>query len=47
MDELIMENRTKGSVWGVAAVAVAIFVVAVILVGIFGNPEIATVAAAN
>ena len=40
-----MENRTRGSVWGVAAVAVAVFVVAVILVGIFGSAEIATVAA--
>ncbi|MEZ5872309.1 MAG: hypothetical protein R3D32_10735 [Nitratireductor sp.] len=47
MDELIMENRTKGSVWGVAAVAVAIFVVAVILVGIFGNADVATVAASK
>ena len=44
-----MRGRTGGSVWGVAAFAVALFVIAVLVANMFGTPELvgATTAAAN
>ncbi|MCB1462073.1 MAG: hypothetical protein KDJ90_06525 [Nitratireductor sp.] len=43
MDEIVRGNRTQGSVWGVAAIAVAVFVAVVLVIGMFGSPEIAAV----
>jgi len=36
MDEIVRGNRAQGSVWGVAAIAVAVFVAAVLVVSMFG-----------
>lgn len=47
MDDIVKENRAQGSVWGVAIVAVALFVAAVLVVGMFGSPEVAAVAVAK
>ncbi|MEC9344017.1 MAG: hypothetical protein VYD64_09245 [Pseudomonadota bacterium] len=47
MDEIVRGTRTSGSVWGVAAVAVAVFVAIVVIAGMFGSPEIATIASAG
>lgn len=44
-----MRDRTSGSVWGVAVIAVAVFVLAVLLANLFGSQEIvaATATAVN
>lgn len=47
MDEIVRGNRTQGSVWGVAAIAVAVFVAVVLVIGMFGSPEIAAVTGAG
>jgi hypothetical protein len=36
MDEIVRGNRTRGSVWGVAAIAVAVFIAVVLVIGMFG-----------
>ena len=49
MDEITLRDRTSGSVWGVAAFAVAVFIVIVLFGGLFGGTELAasTTAAVN
>jgi hypothetical protein len=44
MDELRVNSRSGGSVWGVAVIAVILFISLVLFVGMFGAQEIATVA---
>jgi cellobiose-specific phosphotransferase system component IIC len=44
MDELRANSRSGGSVWGVAVIAVILFVSLVWFVGMFGAQEIASVA---
>ena len=44
MDEIMMENRGKASVWGVAVAAIALFVLVVLVIGMFGSPEVTAVA---
>ena len=43
MDEIITGNRGKASVWSVAFVAVALFVIVVLVAGMFGGPDMATI----
>ena len=43
MDEIVRGNRAGGSVWGVALVTVAVFVAVVLVIGMFGSTDIATV----
>ena len=47
MDEIVRGNRTHGSVWSVALIAVAVFIAVVLVIGMFGSPEIAAVANAS
>ncbi len=47
MDEIVRGNRAQGSVWGVAIIAVAVFVAVALVVSMFGSTEIATVASAS
>ena len=47
MDEIVRGNRTQGSVWSVALIAVAVFIAVVLVIGMFGSTEIAVVAGAN
>lgn len=44
MDEIMMQNRSRASVWGVALAAIALFVAVVLVVGIFGSAEVTAVA---
>ena len=43
MDEIVRGNRTGGSVWGVALIAIAVFVAVVLIVSMFGSTDITTV----
>lgn len=43
MDELQVENRPQRSVWNIAALAVAIFLVIVFFAGLFGSAEVAQI----
>jgi len=43
MDEIVRGNRAGGSVWGVALIAIAVFVAVVLVVSMFGSTDIATV----
>jgi len=43
MDEIVRGNRPNVSVWGVAAIAVALFVAVVLIAGMFGSADIAAV----
>jgi hypothetical protein len=43
MDELNAQNRSAGSVWSVATLAIALFVILVLFAGLFGSAETATI----
>jgi len=47
MDEIITGNRGRSSVWSVAFVAVALFVIIVLVAGMFGGADVATIPAAG
>ncbi|MFZ1812974.1 MAG: hypothetical protein WBO55_00695 [Rhizobiaceae bacterium] len=47
MDDLIMENRAKGSVWSVAVIAIAVFLAVVVVADVFNGAQVAEVAQAQ
>ena len=47
MDGMEFEDRRQSSVWGIAAVAVGVFVMIIVVAGLFGSAEMASVSVAK